>query len=1148
MRSMKKLLSSLLIAVLCMAVIAVPVYAEGENEAKIGDTEYATLADAVAVGGEITLLKDVSASEVIQLAKNVTIIGNGYTVTSSATRVFRVTVGGISVNMQGVNIVSTAGSGDTRGVSIDGGMTGVQLTLSNCSISGASYAVNVVESASATIVISGGSYSGLHPINIKAGAASTITISGATINVTYPASTKWYGCGVCLEGNGHNLNVNGTTFSGNSAVAIYEQTPNGNTITVDAISDNTSATTVQVVGSYYYGSLKNTVEIGGNLKLTNSITVSENVTVPDGKSVCLDLNGKTLTIAEGGSISGSFTVVNGYVASEPSASWIPEGYAAVLIDGMYYVHQHNPVLVEAKDPTCTAEGNEEHYFCSACGLYYECVQNAAGENVPGEALSRDQIYSAPVHATKLVEEKAPTCTELGVMEHYECINCSKLFWDEEGNDEITDVNSVNIAYAPHTTTKHDATPSTCINYGTIEYYECNVCHKCFSDEACTTEVNSTVSPSLGSHTTKEVPAVEATCNAPGNLKYYVCEVCQAPFLDAAGTQPTSVEAVRTFVGHTVTLVEAVEPTLEKDGNIAYEECLVCGQFFDPNSGNLLAKEDVIIPKLVPATAIEMTSAKFEIEELVGVLVINPNSYYDDFSIGIKTTPANAYIGDITVTVADAKIAQYTRYEWESGTSHQIMGITPGTTTVTVKTETGLTTTFELAVKALTKLTVGTAEKYEVPANYNAAFSFAPKADGKYIVNIDKFVDGMSMDLYDITSGPVEASKAENKDGKMSVEFELKKGKTYIVMIQDLAGTAKSGTIDVAMLSHTHNLTKTAAVASTCKEQGTVEHYTCAACSKIFADAQAKTEITDTKAALAAHTLTKVAAKDATYTDAGNVEYYSCSVCSKLFSDAEAKTETTLEKVTVPQMIEVVGSKAEVSEEAMDAAIEAAGTAGNVTLDLTKDEVVGEETAAVSSAVIPVASLEKVADAGASLTLTKADATVTMDAKALESIAKAAGTGTVTLVVQEVKTEELAVVQQNAVKDKKVAAVISAELINTATNENIGTEADGGFGGGTVTVQIPFTPEEGYKGTDYTVFYVADNGAVTEIKTEYKDGCLVVALNHFSEYVVVNTSYVKPSTGTNPATGDYGMVMPLAIMLLCGVAAAGLIIGKKKYNF
>ena len=351
-----------------------------------------------------------------------------------------------------------------------------------------------------------------------------------------------------------------------------------------------------------------------------------------------------------------------------------------------------------------------------------------------------------------------------------------------------------------------------------------------------------------------------------------------------------------------------------------------------------------------------------------------------------------------------------------------------------------------------------------------------------------------------------------------------------------------------MVSHTHNLTKTAAVASTCKEQGTVEYYTCAACSKIFADAQAKTEITDTKAALAAHTLTKVAAKDATYTDAGNVEYYSCSVCSKLFSDAEAKTETTLEKVTVPQMIEVVGSKAEVSEEAMDAAIEAAGTAGNVTLDLTKDEVVGEETAAVSSAVIPVASLEKVADAGASLTLTKADATVTMDAKALESIAKAAGTGTVTLVVQEVKTEELAVVQQNAVKDKKVAAVISAELINTATNENIGTEADGGFGGGTVTVQIPFTPEEGYKGTDYTVFYVADNGAVTEIKTEYKDGCLVVALNHFSEYVVVNTSYVKHSTGTNPATGDYGMVMPLAIMLLCGVAAAGLIIGKKKYNF
>ena len=333
----------------------------------------------------------------------------------------------------------------------------------------------------------------------------------------------------------------------------------------------------------------------------------------------------------------------------------------------------------------------------------------------------------------------------------------------------------------------------------------------------------------------------------------------------------------------------------------------------------------------------------------------------------------------------------------------------------------------------------------------------------------------------------------------------------------------------------HKPAKVEAVAATCKAAGTKEHYKCATCGKLFADAEAKTAVTAEELATelaTAHTLKSVETVDATYTAPGVKAHYACAVCGEKFADAEGNTKVTDAELEIAQLIEVVGDKAEVSEGAVDKAIEdavAAGDKKDVVLDLTQDEVVGEVTTPVTKTEIPVAAVEKVADAGASLTLTKEDATVTLDKKALAAVVAQAGEAeSITLVVEEVKTEELTAKQQEAVekvaKNKTVAKIISAELlVQTAEGQkNIGTEADKGFGGGTVTVKIPFTPETGYKGSDYVVIYVADDGTVERINTKYKDGCLVVDLKHFSDYVIVNDA---EQSGDNAGGTDSGEAQP-----------------------
>ncbi len=76
--------------------------------------------------------------------------------------------------------------------------------------------------------------------------------------------------------------------------------------------------------------------------------------------------------------------------------------------------------------------NAETFAFNICANY-----DSGSSDFVGSA----DIYTKPVkttheHPLHWVEYKAPTCTEKGVEEHFECTVCKRYFWDSNGTDEI----------------------------------------------------------------------------------------------------------------------------------------------------------------------------------------------------------------------------------------------------------------------------------------------------------------------------------------------------------------------------------------------------------------------------------------------------------------------------------------------------------------------------------------------------------------------------------------------------------------------------------------------------------------------------------------------------------------------------------------
>ena len=196
---------------------------------------------------------------------------------------------------------------------------------------------------------------------------------------------------------------------------------------------------------------------------------------------------------------------------------------------------HHAVKTEEKPATCTEDGNIEYWYCNDCGKYFSdeaCTQEISFE---------ETVIKATGHTAEKTEAKEPTCTEDGNIEYWYCEACGKYFRDEALTQEIKKEETI-IKAKGHHAVKIEEKLATCTEDGNIEYWYCDVCNKYFSDAELTNEISidKTVIPAKGHKLTK-VDEKKPTMDAVGNIEYWYCDVCDKYFSDEKAEHKITLE-------------------------------------------------------------------------------------------------------------------------------------------------------------------------------------------------------------------------------------------------------------------------------------------------------------------------------------------------------------------------------------------------------------------------------------------------------------------------------------------------------------------------------------------------------------------------------------------------------------------------------
>ena len=205
----------------------------------------------------------------------------------------------------------------------------------------------------------------------------------------------------------------------------------------------------------------------------------------------------------------------------------------------------------------------------------------------------------------------------------------------------------------------------------------------------------------------------------------------------------------------------------------------------------------------------------------------------------------------------------------------------------------------------------------------------------------------------------------------------------------------------------------------------------------------------------------------------------------------------------------------------------------VKVETGKDTVIDVSKAEKADSVeLKAETVDKLANNQTTVKIKLPEATVSFDKIAISSVNTQSGTANLTLIAKETEKTALNAPQQDALKNTKVHRVLMLEA-------NAGLAKISDFGGGKVTVSVPFAIPTGKKAADFAVAYVADNGKVTEMPTTYKTGMLTFETTHFSSYVIAEKTTLPDS---NPKTGD---VMFMPVMMLTSLLGLAICVTKRR---
>ena len=340
-----KLLAVFLALVLTLTLLPTAALAENE-EAQIGETKYAKLADAINaagtgnVGTEITLLTDVTLTEQLNINKVITLDGNGKTITRTPSGSGDASVKAGILVTAGATIQNLTVSGPNKTASSwDEGEFGIKFYNAN----GATLTNSKVTAANAGIQINGGSVTMTGTINLSGNEwggmevchSGTLNISGATLvneGETAACPVLW------------NDDTKGTiTF--NSAQPLYKDDIGGD-------KDHYYLSGEAKVGNNYYYTFADAVaaaQEGDTVTLLDNVTLTAQQEIS--KNLTIDLNGHNITNSHTRTIKVSKGTLTLTGSGTVSSNVADVGYSVIRVGGE---EAGNAGLVVGKDVTISS--------------------------------------------------------------------------------------------------------------------------------------------------------------------------------------------------------------------------------------------------------------------------------------------------------------------------------------------------------------------------------------------------------------------------------------------------------------------------------------------------------------------------------------------------------------------------------------------------------------------------------------------------------------------------------------------------------------------------------------------------------------------------------------------------------------------------
>ncbi|MDO5447201.1 MAG: hypothetical protein Q4F34_05440 [Prevotellaceae bacterium] len=346
------------------------------------------------------------------------------------------------------------------------------------------------------------------------------------------------------------------------------------TITCNGNPTVTGASTIMVMGTALSGN--DWSVSGGKVLVVKASNFAVTKIVVTGSNVnslkCTCTNPDTSTSPEF-TKSGTTWNQNGY--ENTSMITFMSSSTDVTVSSLtitYHKHGGQDCVVthhEAKDATCTEDGNDEYWECDCGQLFrdHACMTKFEGR----------QVIPATGHKLEFREHKFPDCYEDGNVEHWHCTQCNKNFNEETCETEM--LAGVVIPAEHQGKIFVEREEPNCTEAGTKEHWHCTKCNDDFADANFTEKIDPSTLVIPAEHQSKKhKDATDPTCTEDGNWEYWYCDACMSYYSDCDYSQETALkDVVRPALGHDFKSVAHKNPTLVSEGTLSHQHCERCGK-------------------------------------------------------------------------------------------------------------------------------------------------------------------------------------------------------------------------------------------------------------------------------------------------------------------------------------------------------------------------------------------------------------------------------------------------------------------------------------------------------------------------------------------------------------------------------------------